>query len=80
MIQQALAQVLTPLFESGFSRFSYSFREGRNAHQAVRHVEACWTEGRSVVTSQYVRTGFGREEVAGIRRRAIGIKCDVTPY
>ena len=46
VIQQALAQVLTPLFESGFSVHSYGFREGRNAHQAVRHVEACWKEGR----------------------------------
>lgn len=46
LIQQALAQVLTPLFESGFSDHSYGFREGRNAHQAVREVEACWQEGR----------------------------------
>ena len=46
VIQQALAQVLTPLFEDGFSDHSYGFREGRNAHQAVRAVEACWKEGR----------------------------------
>ncbi len=46
VIQQALAQVLTPLFDSGFSPHSYGFREGRNAHQAVRFVEACWKEGR----------------------------------
>jgi len=39
VIQQALAQVLTPLFEGGFSDHSYGFREGRNAHQAVRDVE-----------------------------------------
>jgi len=46
VIQQALAQVMTPLFEGGFSDHSYGFREGRNAHQAVRAVEACWKEGR----------------------------------
>ena len=46
VIQQALAQVMTPLFESGFSDHSYGFREGRNAHQAVREMEACWKEGR----------------------------------
>jgi|TARA_B100000315_G_scaffold257276_1_gene305597 RNA-directed DNA polymerase len=46
VIQQALAQVLTPLYESGFSAHSYGFREGRNAHQAVRDVEAGWKEGR----------------------------------
>ena len=41
VIQQALAQVLNPLFEGEFSTHSYGFREGRNAHQAVRTVEAC---------------------------------------
>jgi retron-type reverse transcriptase len=46
VIQQALAQVLNPLFEGGFSEHSYGFRENRNAHQAVREVEACWKEGR----------------------------------
>jgi RNA-directed DNA polymerase len=46
VIQQALAQVLSPLFEGGFSEHSYGFREHRNAHQAVRTVEACWQEGR----------------------------------
>jgi RNA-directed DNA polymerase len=46
IIQQAMAQVLGPLFEGGFSEQSYGFREGRNAHQAVRQVEAGWEEGR----------------------------------
>jgi len=46
VIQQALAQVLPPLFEDGFSDHSYGFREGRNAHQAVRQVAAYWQEGR----------------------------------
>ena len=41
-----MAQVLGPLFEGGFSEHSYGFREGRNAHQAVRQVEAGWEEGR----------------------------------
>jgi RNA-directed DNA polymerase len=45
-LQQALAQVLTPQFEQGFSDRSYGFREDRNAHQAVRHVVAGWKAGR----------------------------------
>jgi len=45
VIQQAVAQVLGPVFEPGFSEHSYGFREGRNAHQAVRQVEAGWEEG-----------------------------------
>jgi len=46
LIQQAVAQVLTPLFEADFSEHSYGFREGRNAHGAVAAMESGWKEGR----------------------------------
>src|SRR5208337_4490959 len=36
LIQQALLQVLTPIFDPGFSNFSFGFRPGRSTHQAVR--------------------------------------------
>lgn len=36
LIQQALHQVLQPLFDPKFSSSSYGFRPGRNAQQAVR--------------------------------------------
>lgn len=43
-IQQAIAQVLGPLYEPTFSDHSYGFRPGRDAHQAVEaargHIEA----------------------------------------
>ena len=35
VIQQALHQVLSPIFEEEFSENSYGFRPGRNAHQAI---------------------------------------------
>jgi len=35
MIQQALLQVLTPIFDPTFSEDSYGFRPGRSTHQAV---------------------------------------------
>jgi RNA-directed DNA polymerase len=35
LIQQALLQVLTPIFDPGFSEYSYGFRPGRSAHQAI---------------------------------------------
>jgi group II intron reverse transcriptase/maturase len=34
-LQQALSQVLSPIFEPGFSDRSFGFRPGRSAHQAV---------------------------------------------
>jgi len=39
VIQQAIAQVLTPIFEPTFSASSFGFRPGRNAHQAIRQVQ-----------------------------------------
>jgi group II intron reverse transcriptase/maturase len=36
LIQQALLQVLTPIFDPTFSDFSFGFRPGRSAHSAVR--------------------------------------------
>lgn len=47
LIQQAIAQVLGPLFDSGFSENSHGFRPGRNAHQAVRKVQEAWQDRRS---------------------------------
>jgi RNA-directed DNA polymerase len=35
LIQQALHQVMLPVFDSDFSKSSYGFRPGRSAHQAV---------------------------------------------
>jgi group II intron reverse transcriptase/maturase len=43
-MQQAIAQVLGPVFEPTFSTHSYGFRPGRDAHQAMEaargHIEA----------------------------------------
>ena len=36
LIQQAIAQVLTPIFDPHFSGSSFGFRPGKSAHQAVR--------------------------------------------
>jgi len=46
VIQQAVAQVLGPLFEADFSDHSYGYRPGRSAHMAVTVMEESWKEGR----------------------------------
>ena len=38
VIQQAITQVFTPVFDSHFSESSFGFRPGRSAHQAVKKV------------------------------------------
>lgn len=48
-LQQAALQVLTPLFDPGFSEHSYGFRPGRSAHQAVEQARQYQTEGKGWV-------------------------------
>ena len=43
--QQAIAQVLTPIFDPIFSASSFGFRPGRSAHQAVRVARRCIQDG-----------------------------------
>jgi len=40
LIQQAIAQVLTPIFDPQFSASSFGFRPGRSAHAALRQIQA----------------------------------------
>ena len=50
MIQQAISQVLSPIFEQDFSETSYGFRPGRSAHQAIRKAQEYYNQGyRQVV-------------------------------
>jgi group II intron reverse transcriptase/maturase len=46
LIQQALLQVLQPIFDPTFSDHSYGFRPGRRAHDAVRRAQGYVQGGR----------------------------------
>ena len=39
VIQQAIAQILTPIYENKFSENSYGFRPNKSAHQAIKKCE-----------------------------------------
>ena len=45
VIQQAIAQILSPIYEKQFSENSYGFRPGRNAHQALNKCRNHITDG-----------------------------------
>ncbi len=46
VIQQAIAQVLTPIFDPDFSNNSFGFRPNRNGQQAVKQVQSIIKTGR----------------------------------
>lgn len=69
VIQQAIAQVLAPIFDPPLSESSFGFRPGCNAHQAIRQVQASVKEGRNTaVDTKKVRqrllslTGAARKQ------------------
>lgn len=49
LIQQAIYQILSPIFEPTFSNSSYGFRPGRSAHEAILKAKEYQTEGRKWV-------------------------------
>jgi len=59
-IQQALHQVMSPLFEAEFSNHSYGFRPGRSAAQAVQQARAYVEEGRRWVVDADLEKFFDR--------------------
>jgi RNA-directed DNA polymerase len=60
LIQQAVLQVLQPIFEPGFSDSSYGFRPGRNAHQAVKAAQKYVHAGKRIVVDLDLEQFFDR--------------------
>jgi len=46
LIQQALHQVISPIFDAGFSPSSYGFRQARKAHSAVKQAQKYVAKGK----------------------------------
>ena len=60
LIQQALHQVLQPMFEPTFADASYGFRPGRNAHQALRQARQYVAQGKRWVVDMDLEKFFDR--------------------
>lgn len=60
LIQQAIAQWLSPRYDPEFSPYSYGFRTGRNAHQAVTQAKQYLNEGKIWVVEIDIEKFFDR--------------------
>jgi group II intron reverse transcriptase/maturase len=60
VIQQAILQQLTPIFDPGFSTSSYGFRPGRSAHDAIRQARKYMEEGYFIVVDIDLEKFFDR--------------------
>ncbi len=60
LIQQAVAQILTPYFDPYFSEFSYGFRPWRSAHDAVKKVREYICQGYKIAVDMDLSKFFDR--------------------
>jgi len=76
LIQQAMHQVLMPLFDPGFSESSYGFRPGRSAHDAVRAAKAHVASGKRFVVDMDLEKFFDRVNHDVLMARVAGKVAD----
>lgn len=77
LIQQAVLQVLQPIYDPTFSESSYGFRPGRSAHQAVRAARKHVASGKEWVVDLDLEKFFDRvnhDILMGRLARRIGDK------
>ncbi len=60
LIQQAIQQTLTPIFEADFSDYSYGFRPGRSTHQAILKAQEYVKRGKEWVVDLDLEKFFDR--------------------
>ena len=74
VIQQAIVQVLTPIYEEKFSNNSYGFRPNRSCEMAVVKVLECFNDGYDWVVDIDLQSFFdevNQDKLIGIIRRTI---------
>lgn len=77
LIQQAILQILTPIFEPTFSESSYGFRPGRSTHQALRKATEYVKSGKLIVVDLDLEKFFDRvnhDILMGMLSKRIGDK------
>ncbi|WP_034429565.1 reverse transcriptase domain-containing protein, partial [Caldisalinibacter kiritimatiensis] len=58
LIQQAIQQVINPIFDSEFSNSSFGFRPGRSAHMALKQSQKYINEGYKYVVDMDLEKFF----------------------
>lgn len=58
VIQKALLQVLSPIFEKDFSSHSYGYQPGRSTHDAIKAAQGYVQDGKTWVVDVYISAFF----------------------
>ena len=76
LLQQAILQVLQPLFEPLFSEHSYGFRPGRSAHDAVKAAQTYIADGKDWVVDIDLKSFFDEVNHDILMRRVAEVVRD----
>ena len=60
VIQQAIVQIITPIFDPEFSESSFGYRPNRSQHQAIKQVQKYVKEGRRIAVDVDLSKFFDR--------------------
>jgi RNA-directed DNA polymerase len=79
LLQQAVSQVIEPLFELEFTQHSYGFRPHRNAHQAVLQAQKNIHEGYAHIVDIDLKSFFDEVDHCILLQLLYGkVKCPLT--
>lgn len=76
LIQQAIAQVLSPIFDPGFSGSSFGFRPGRSTHHAVHKVREYIRKGYRIAVDMDLSKFFDTVNHDVLMHRVARMVCD----
>jgi RNA-directed DNA polymerase len=77
--QQAVHQIISPMFEAEFTESSYGFRPHRNAHQAILQAQKYIHEGYSYIVDIDLKSFFDEVEHEILLRLLFAkVKCPIT--
>jgi RNA-directed DNA polymerase len=79
LLQQAVHQIISPMFEVEFTEHSYGFRPNRNAHQAILQAQKYIHEGCNYIVDIDLKSFFDEvnHEIL-LRLLFVKVKCPVT--
>lgn len=79
LLQQAVHQIISPMFEVEFTEHSYGFRPHRNAHQAILQAQKYIYEGCNYIADIDLKSFFDEvDHEILLRLLYVKVKCPVT--
>jgi len=79
LLQQAVHQIISPMFEIEFTEYSYGFRPNRNAHQAIQQAHKNIHDGYDHIVDIDLKSFFDEvDHEILLRLLFVKVKCPVT--